>query len=125
MLHINQTNVKRALGADIAVSAPMRTSLEKWMAMYQDEAPWLDDTTKSLGLPAAIASEFARLICVESNVEITGDSARAAYLAEEFKKQTDQLREDVERACAAGGVVFKPYVDGKHLPKALRWMPHE
>ena len=115
MLHINQTNVKRALGADIAVSAPMQTALEKWMAMYQDEAPWLDDTTQSLGLPAAIASEFARLICVESNVEITGDSARAAYLAEEFKKQTDQLREDVERACAAGGVVFKPYVDGKHL----------
>lgn len=112
MFHIN--DAKRTLGAEIAVSSPMQTALDLWMRMFMDHAPWLDETTQSLGLPAAIAGEFARLVLVEFDSQITG-SARADWLNEEYALQRRQLRNAVELACAAGGVIFKPYPDGKHL----------
>jgi A118 family predicted phage portal protein len=116
MLNINNTAIKRAMGADVAVSGKMQEAIALWMALYQDEAPWLENTnTQTLGLPAAIASELSRLCCVEYKAEVTGDSQRAAFLDEEFKRQTKELRDAVERACASGGLIFKPYVDGGHL----------
>lgn len=116
MLNINTTAVKKALGADVAVSGTMQEAISLWMQLYQGDASWLEDgDTQSLGLPAAIASEFSRLVCVEYDAEVVGDSARAAYLRDEFARQIKDLRDAVERGCAAGGVVFKPYVDSGHL----------
>ena len=62
MLHI--TDAKTALGVDVAVSAEMQTAIDAWGLMFQDRAAWLDDNTQSLGLPAAIAGEIARLVTV-------------------------------------------------------------
>ena len=116
MLNINNTAIKTAVGSDLAVSDKMQEAIALWMALYQDEAPWLEDgETKSLGLPAAIASELSRLCCVEYKAEVTGESQRAAYLEDEFRQQTKKLRDAVERACASGGLIFKPYVDGGRL----------
>lgn len=108
MLHIN--NAKRALGVEIAISEEMQRSVDQWAQMFADKAPWLDDTTQSLGLPAAIAGEIARLTTVELESEITG-SARANYLQGEYNRVLANLRSNVEIAAAGGGLAFLPYVD--------------
>ena len=59
MLHIN--DAKRSLKVDVAISTEMQAAIDQWAMMFIDRAPWLDDTTQSLGLPAAIAGEIARL----------------------------------------------------------------
>lgn len=113
MFHLN--DAKRAVGADIVISAPMQDALALWQNMFLDIPPWLDDTTQSMGLPAAIASELARLTLVEFQSEISG-SQRADWLNEAYQKmRSAQLRNAVELACAAGGLVFKPYPDGDGL----------
>lgn len=113
MFHI--TDVKRATGADIVISTPMQTALDLWQKMFLDAAPWVDNsTTKSLGLPAAIASELARLTLTEFESEITG-SQRADWLNELYQAQRPQLRRAVELACAAGGLAFKPYPDSDSI----------
>lgn len=95
----------------------MDDAIEKWLSMYYDSASWLKDTHgRSLNLAASIASEFARLIMVEFDVEITGDK-RAEFLNTQFKKLKNNLRVNIEEACAVGGIVFKPYVrNGVILP---------
>lgn len=113
MFRLNQSDAKR-LGAEINVSSKMQKAISMWMQLFQDDAPWLDDTTQSLGLPAAIAAEFARLVLVEFDSQITG-SARADWLNKEYHELLEQLRNAVELACAGGGVVFKPYPDGNGL----------
>lgn len=124
MLHIN--DAKRALKVDVAISADMQSAIDLWELMLADKAPWLDDTTQSLGLPAAIAGEFARLTTVEMESAVEG-SARADYLQGEYRVVLDQLRISVEYAAAGGGVVFKPYVDGEHIAvdcvPAWRFLP--
>lgn len=115
MFNINTNDAKRALGAEIAVSSAMQTALALWMDMFTGDPPWLNDETQSLGLPAAIVSEFARLALVELDCEITG-SQRGDWLNGELQRAVlPQLRNAVELACAGGGVVFKPYPDGKRL----------
>lgn len=124
MLHIN--DAKSALRVDVAVSTEMQTAIDLWAAMFMDQAPWLDDTTKSLGLPAAIAGEIARLATVELESSVSG-SARADYLQAEYLPVLATLRKNVETAGAAGGLVFKPYVDGEHIAvdcvPAWRFLP--
>ena len=100
MFHFNQSDAKR-LGAEINVSSEMQKAISLWLKLFQDDAPWLGDTTQSLGLPAAIAAEFARLVLVEFDSQITG-SARADWLNEEYKPEN-----------------LKPFIE-EHIGNALQ-----
>ena len=125
MLHVS--DARRALHTDIAISAAMQEAIDLWSNMFQNKAPWLDDNTRSLQLPAAIAGEFARLITIELKTTVEG-SPRADWLNEEYAAAVlERLRENVEIAAAGGGIVFKPYVDGKHIAvdavPAWRFLP--
>ena len=90
----------------------MDEAIDEWLNLYYDNPPWLKKVNgHSLNLPAAIASEFARLIMVEFDVQITG-SKRADFLQKQFKLLRKKLRPNLEEACAVGGILFKPYVKG-------------
>ena len=108
MLHIN--DAKRALKVDVAISSEMQTAIDQWAAMFMDKAPWLDDTTQSLGLASAVAGEIARLTTVELESTITG-SPRADYLQREYKRVLANLRRSVETAVASG------VMNANELPK--------
>lgn len=112
MLHIG--DAKQALKADVSISADMQVAVDLWAKMFMGKPPWLDDTTQSIGLPAAIAGEIARLITVELDSKITG-GPRADYLQQEYQLVLDNLRANVEVAVAGGGMAFKPYVDSGHI----------
>ena len=107
-------SVKKELGVNVAVSSLMADALSLWSLMYQDQAPWLTKDVQSMNLAAAIAGEIASAATVEMQVEFSG-SARAAYLQEQFSKIIPKLRDQIEAGCAKGGLVMKPYVDGKKI----------
>jgi A118 family predicted phage portal protein len=111
---LGQTTLKQALQVDVAVSSEMANALQLWSAMYANQAPWLSADVKSLNLPAAIAGEIARAATIELQVEISG-SARAAFLQEQFSRVQAQLREQVEKGVAKGGLMLKPYVSGGRI----------
>lgn len=97
--------------ADYTYSS-MASAMEKWLRMYYDEPSWLKKTHgHSLNLPASIAAEFARLVMVEFDVEISG-SPKADFINEQFKRVAANLQTNLEKGCAVGGIVFKPYVSG-------------
>jgi len=124
MLHIN--DAKRVLKVDVAVSSEMQTAIDAWALMFQDKAEWLDDNTQSLGLPAAIAGEIARLTTVEMSSKVEG-SPRADFLQGEYERVLASIRTNAEIAAAGGGIVFKPYVDGGRIAvdcvPAWRFLP--
>lgn len=98
----------------------MEEAMEVWLEIYADEPSWSKDChNKTLNLGATIASEFARLIMIEFESEITG-SERADYLQEQYEKLLEQLRVRLETGCAVGGIMFKPYVrNGVILPDCI------
>lgn len=104
-------NIQKALGMDIAISGRMSNAIQRWGNLYMNRAPWLRDGVRSLNLPAAICTETARLVTMESEVSVTG-SRRAEMIAGCLKPFLEKLPVYVEYACSTGGILFKPYVSG-------------
>lgn len=70
--------IEKVLSVRPAVSSDMINAIQLWSAMYEGRAPWLKESEPgspervvSLGLPALIASEKARMVTLEMESEIT------------------------------------------------------
>ena len=87
----------------------VQEDVRSYIKMYMNQASWISGDVKGLNLPAAIASEMARLVTMEADINITG-SERAECIATSMKPFLAKLPVYVEYACATGGAVFKPYL---------------
>ena len=105
-------DIESVLHVQPTMSQEMKDAIELWEQMYKNKSPWVmsNENLKSLGLPAMIASEKARTATIEMNVKITGESERAKFINEQFKKVTSTIRKNLEYGIALGGLVIKPYV---------------
>ena len=109
-----RTDQRMTGGLPVAVSSDMATAIQNWHDEYIGKSPWLKNNPQNLNLPAAIASEMATLVTLEAKITI-GGSKRAEWLTEQFKAVLENLHTNVEYACAMGGIVMKPYPDGKNI----------
>ncbi len=98
---LNKSTIKNAIGAELAATDEMASAMGIWSDMYENDT--------GLHLPAAIASEIARMVTIELHSTISG-SARADYLNKKYSELIENIRIPVEYGCAKGGLVFKPYV---------------
>lgn len=120
----SKDEIGHALGITLGAPDKMRQQIELWGDLYEGNAPWVrqgaelgaaprhgagsGQGVKSLGLPAAVASELARLCTIELRSELSG-SARADYLNGVYQEVIRQARVFTEYACAKGGLCLKPY----------------
>ena len=113
---LNQMFDYAAGSPDIVISSKMENALPLWVAIYECGGPWCSEKKNihSLCLGPAIAQEFSRLVTMESEITCTG-SARADWLMQQARPFLDALPATVETACALGGCVFKPYVQGGRI----------
>lgn len=91
------------------ISDRMMAAIDLWTEMFSGNPPWLKDNSQSLELPAIVASEIARQVTLEMDVNFSG-SDMADYISEQFKNVIRDIRPNTEYACACGGIVFKPYI---------------
>ena len=75
---IGVNTIQKTLHIEPIISSKMANAIELWSLMYEDNSPWLHEPTfadpvkvTSLGLPAFIASEKARMATIEMKSEIT------------------------------------------------------
>ena len=75
---IGSRTIEQTLHIAPVISSQMETAITLWSDMYKNKAPWLKEPTfadpsrvVSLGLPALIASEKARMAVLEMKSEIT------------------------------------------------------
>lgn len=101
---------------DVILSEKMSNSIDLWARMYEDGGPWCNAKAglHSSKLPVIISSEFARLVTIEMEVDVTG-SPRADFLQQQMDALFTKLRTYVELGCALGGIVFKPYVSDNRI----------
>ena len=98
---INPKSVEQVLHVVPAVSNEMLDAIELWEDMYKDESPWLKEPTPqdptqvlSLGLPAFIASEKARMAVMELNFDITPVTMTEEEILQETQENGTQTKLD-------------------------------
>lgn len=107
---INKLIANKSLKLDgVNISSKMQSAIELWDNLYRNKAPWASKEIEASGLPAAIASEIARLVTLELKLEISG-SPRAEYIDDVFKNVLKDIRKQTEYGCAKGNLIFKPYM---------------
>lgn len=86
-----------------AISNKMTNAIQLWSDMYVGESPWVrepsfEDPTRivSLGLPAMIASEKARMVVLEMKSEITTPETKSSTPYSESEK--DDSKEPMDKA---------------------------
>lgn len=105
--------------------------ISQWISMYENSAE--DEDT--LGLPAAICNEIARLVTLELEFEVvdvnktvTDDTnaveTRAQYINRSMKPIVENIKKYTEYACAGGGLVFKPIINGDKITIDVNFANH-
>jgi len=101
-------------------STDMMDAITNWLAMFSNEAKWLKNNPITLGLPAIIASDIARSVTLEMEVNVSG-SEMADFISDQLQSVRKNIRVNTEYACAGGGIVFKPYVsDGRIITEVVQ-----
>ncbi|HSH35990.1 MAG TPA: hypothetical protein VK998_06985, partial [Schnuerera sp.] len=100
---------KRLMGKEVFGTGANNHNL--WLQMYRDESPWLSAITLSMGIPASIASELARLTTIEFMSEISNDED----LDKDYQKVVKEARTFTEHGLALGGIILKPYVSNDKI----------
>lgn len=91
-------------------SEPAVRNNPMWRDMYEGGGG-------SLNLAAAISSELARLVTLEMKSRIYG-SERAEFINGAYQDVIKNAYNFCETACAIGGVVLKPYINGDRIMTA-------
>lgn len=108
-----QSQAKKEFDIDALLSPQMERVIKNWGKIYAGFPDWTnaDEEIKTINFAKTIASETARLTCLDLSIKLDG-SARADYIQKVIDKMFDSIREWVERACAYGTVVLKPNGSG-------------
>ena len=107
--------MEKSMYPTCAASPAMERAIGLWSRIYRNQSPWLiPGQVESLNLGAAIAGKLAKLVTVEMQAEVVGGK-RAQFLNDQLAPLLAGMRRYVEYACAKGGVVFKPYPEGRGL----------
>lgn len=108
---LNRIDIAKELNIEIAMNDNMANAINLWSNMYNNSPPWINDEVVPLGIPGAIANELARLATIEFKSKINNNEG----LNEIYQELIDVLRINTEYACAKGGLIFKPYFNGKNI----------
>ena len=113
---INYNEIETELGVQTMMTDRQQAALEEWYRVaIRGEAANRDPDTKSLGLPAAICTELARLATLEMEVRVQG-SPRADWLNRKLQKVLSPRRRRILAvALALGSGAWKPYQTGSDI----------
>ena len=100
--------------AEPIITDKMERALVRWYNMYIDQPEWTNDEVKPLGLPRAIAKEFAQIVSSEMTVSADG-GPRAEYISEQLGRFLPNAQNGIELCMALGGLALKPYVSGRNV----------
>lgn len=113
---IQHSDIENVIGTDTMLTDAMQTAIQDWYAAAIDGTPLnKDPDTLSMGWPAAICAELARLTTLELDATVEG-SPRADWINEQLRKVLSPRRRRVlSVALALGSGVWKPYQAGEKI----------
>lgn len=105
----NTADIAKDFNIDISTSDEMLSAIERWSAIYNGKAPWINEEVKSLHVAKTICEKVAKAVTIEFKSKV--DDKEVDKIYQRFIKN---IRTNTEYALGKGGMFFKPfYANGK------------
>ena len=107
-MNLFKTNAEKEFKVDIISSEYMEMAQNEWQAIIKGRPYWAKDNVKTINFAKFLCYYTAKKTCMDLNATVSG-SARADYINQCIKSMIQKsIRDKVEDACGAGGIVLKP-----------------
>lgn len=108
IMSIIKTHVKKEFDVNLISSTMMEMAQNEWQQIIAGRPYWIDEDIKTINFAKFLCQYTSKKTCLDLNVSISG-SERADYINECIKNMVKKsIRDKVEDACGAGGIILKP-----------------
>jgi A118 family predicted phage portal protein len=105
----NTADIAKDFNIDISTSDEVLSAIERWSAIYNGKAPWINEEVKSLHVEKTLCEKVAKAVTIEFKSKV--DDKEVDKIYQRFIKN---IRTNTEYALGKGGMFFKPfYANGK------------
>lgn len=108
IMSIIKTHAKKEFDVNLISSTMMEMAQNEWQQIIAGRPYWIDEDIKTINFAKFLCQYTSKKTCLDLNVSISG-SERADYINECIKNMVKKsIRDKVEDACGAGGIILKP-----------------
>ena len=114
-MNLFKTSAEKEFNVDIISSDLMEIAQIEWQNIIKGRPYWLRENVRTINFAKFLCYYASKKTCLDLNVTISG-SERADYINQCIAAMINRsIRDKVEDACGAGGIILKP--NGTYNPK--------
>lgn len=107
-MNLFKTNAEKEFGVDIISSDLMEMAQIEWQNIIKGRPYWVSKNVRTINFAKFLCYYTSKKTCLDLNVTISG-SDRADYINQCISAMIQKsIRDKVEDACGAGGIILKP-----------------
>ena len=107
-MNLFKTNAEKEFGVDIISSDLMEMAQIEWQNIIKGRPYWISKNVRTINFAKFLCYYTSKKTCLDLNVTISG-SDRADYINQCIGAMIQKsIRDKVEDACGAGGIILKP-----------------
>lgn len=107
-MNLFKTNAEKEFNVDIISSDLMEIAQAEWQNVIKGRPYWMSENVRTINFAKFLCYYTSKKTCLDLNVTING-SDRADYIDQCIKAMIQKsIRDKVEDACGAGGIILKP-----------------
>jgi A118 family predicted phage portal protein len=107
-MNLFKTSAKKEFNVDIISSDLMEMAQIEWQNIIKGRPYWMSKNVRTINFAKFLCYYTSKKTCLDLNVTISG-SDRADYINQCVKAMIQKsIRDKVEDACGAGGIILKP-----------------
>lgn len=107
-MNLFKTNAEKEFNVDIISSDLMEIAQAEWQNVIKGRPYWMSKNVRTINFAKFLCYYTSKKTCLDLNVTING-SDRADYIDQCVKAMIQKsIRDKVEDACGAGGIILKP-----------------
>ena len=107
-MNLFKTSAEKEFNVDIIASDLMEMAQIEWQNIIKGRPYWMSKNVRTINFAKFLCYYTSKKTCLDLNVTIAG-SDRADYINQCIKAMIQKsIRDKVEDACGAGGIILKP-----------------
>lgn len=107
-MNLFKTSAEKEFNVDIISSDLMEMAQIEWQNIIKGRPYWMSKNVRTINFAKFLCYYTSKKTCLDLNVTISG-SDRAGYIDQCIKAMIQKsIRDKVEDACGAGGIILKP-----------------